>query len=88
MTKLAIVEEREVDKYEWTKTPKCWLCDPTTGKEIYEASGNPKVCDNLRSLIEVLRQLLGYRTRRRCNAIHDFWSTIRSEGMGRRNPAL
>ncbi|OJA20690.1 hypothetical protein AZE42_06032 [Rhizopogon vesiculosus] len=33
MTKLAINEEREEDKYEHTTLFKCWKCDPRQGKE-------------------------------------------------------
>ncbi|KAF8837566.1 ubiquitinyl hydrolase [Paxillus ammoniavirescens] len=34
MTKLAIVQEREEDKYEHRTTLRCWKCDPENGKEI------------------------------------------------------
>lgn len=34
MTKLAIVEEREEDKYDTFTAVKCWLCDSEQGKEI------------------------------------------------------
>ena len=34
MTKLAIVQEREEDKYDHRTTLKCWQCDPVNGKEI------------------------------------------------------
>ena len=43
MTKLAITEEREEDKYEWISTVKCWNCDPERGQEIPAALTNPKV---------------------------------------------
>ncbi|KAF9231746.1 hypothetical protein BU15DRAFT_90837 [Melanogaster broomeanus] len=34
MTKLAIIQEREEDKYEHRTTLKCWKCDAENGKEI------------------------------------------------------
>jgi ubiquitin carboxyl-terminal hydrolase 5/13 len=34
MTKLAIVQEREEDKYEWVYEFKCWKCDPNQGAAI------------------------------------------------------
>ena len=43
MTKLAIVEDREEDKYEHSTTVKCWKCDAGKGVEIVEAAGDPKV---------------------------------------------
>lgn len=45
MKKLAIVEEREEDKYEHVLTVKCWLCDPATGtgKILPDALQDPKV---------------------------------------------
>jgi ubiquitin carboxyl-terminal hydrolase 5/13 len=43
ITKLAIVEDREEDKYEHTTTVKCWKCDSEKGSEIPEAVADPKV---------------------------------------------
>ena len=34
MTKLAILEERDEDKYDTVTKIKCWSCDPSQGKEI------------------------------------------------------
>jgi hypothetical protein len=34
MTKLAILEEREEDKYDTVTKVKCWSCDSSQGKEI------------------------------------------------------
>ncbi|KAG9311206.1 hypothetical protein JVU11DRAFT_8281 [Chiua virens] len=34
MTKLAIVQEREEDKYDHHTSLRCWQCDPENGKEI------------------------------------------------------
>lgn len=54
MTKLAILEEREEDKYEHITTPKCWICDPYKGLELPDALKNPKV----RKLSYVIDRLL------------------------------
>ena len=43
MKKLAIVEEREEDKYEHRTAVKCWKCDPETGRELPDASADPHV---------------------------------------------
>ena len=43
MAKLAIVEEREEDKYEHVTVLKCWACDSEKGKELLEASTSEKV---------------------------------------------
>lgn len=43
MKKLAIVEEREEDKYEHATVVKCWKCDSEKGLEIPEAIADPKV---------------------------------------------
>lgn len=37
MTKLAIVDDREEDKYEHKTVIKCWKCNPETGLELPEA---------------------------------------------------
>lgn len=34
MTKLAIVQEREEDKWDHRTVLKCWKCNPEHGKEI------------------------------------------------------
>ncbi|OCH88833.1 ubiquitin carboxyl-terminal hydrolase 14 [Obba rivulosa] len=43
MKKLAIVEEREEDKYEYRTAVKCWKCDLQNGAELPEASADPRV---------------------------------------------
>ena len=43
ITKLAIVEEREEDKYDHVTVIKCWRCDPEKGSEIPDAAAHPKV---------------------------------------------
>ena len=37
MTKLAILEEREDDKWEHHTVLKCWKCDPVGGHELADA---------------------------------------------------
>lgn len=44
MAKLAIMEEREEDKYEHVTVLKCWGCDPENGKELLDVSSSEKVC--------------------------------------------
>jgi ubiquitin carboxyl-terminal hydrolase 5/13 len=46
MTKLAITEDREEDKYEHLTTIKCWRCDAKKGSEIVDAASDPKVCSS------------------------------------------
>lgn len=43
MTKLAIVEERDEDKYEHITQVKCWACDSQNGAVVPEALSDPKV---------------------------------------------
>ncbi|KAJ6597255.1 hypothetical protein DFH09DRAFT_1134077 [Mycena vulgaris] len=43
ISKLAIAEEREEDKYEHTTAVKCWTCDVEKGREIHEALSDPKI---------------------------------------------
>ncbi|CCL99939.1 uncharacterized protein FIBRA_01964 [Fibroporia radiculosa] len=43
MTKLAIVEDRDEDKYEHKTALKCWKCDPENGLEIQNAMLDPHV---------------------------------------------
>jgi ubiquitin carboxyl-terminal hydrolase 5/13 len=42
--KLAIVEDREEDKFEHSTVVKCWECDPQYGAELHGATTNSKVC--------------------------------------------
>lgn len=43
MTKLAILEERDEDKYDTFTTVKCWLCDAENGKEVPEELVNDQI---------------------------------------------
>ena len=42
MAKLAIVEEREEDKYDHTTVLKCWTCDTSNGRSLPELSNDAK----------------------------------------------
>lgn len=42
MAKLAIVEEREEDKFDHTLTVKCWACDPSNGRPLVDISSEVK----------------------------------------------
>ncbi|KAF8154934.1 ubiquitin carboxyl-terminal hydrolase 14 [Crassisporium funariophilum] len=52
MTKLAIVEEREEDKYDHFTVVKCWTCDAQNGAEVPDAAKDPKV----KSLMDAVLQ--------------------------------
>ncbi|KAJ3513622.1 hypothetical protein NLJ89_g2850 [Agrocybe chaxingu] len=54
MTKLAIVEEREEDKYEHSTAVKCWTCDAQKGAIIPDAGFDSKV----KSLVDGVMQSL------------------------------
>jgi ubiquitin carboxyl-terminal hydrolase 5/13 len=43
ISKLAILEESEEDKYDHSTVVKCWTCDAEKGREIPEAFNDPKV---------------------------------------------
>ncbi|KAG5220765.1 ubiquitinyl hydrolase [Salix suchowensis] len=48
MKKLAIVEDREEDKYDHTLTIRCWKCDPNKGVECPNALSDPKAMSSAR----------------------------------------
>ncbi|KAF9028671.1 ubiquitinyl hydrolase [Hymenopellis radicata] len=54
MAKLAILEERDEDKYEHTTVVKCWLCDPSKGLELPNATKDPKIASVVRGVMESL----------------------------------
>ncbi|KIP02239.1 hypothetical protein PHLGIDRAFT_32271 [Phlebiopsis gigantea 11061_1 CR5-6] len=54
MTKLAIVADREEDKYEHHTVVKCWKCNPRSGLELPSVSDDPHV----KSLVEGVMQAL------------------------------
>ncbi|KAH8091347.1 ubiquitin carboxyl-terminal hydrolase 14 [Cristinia sonorae] len=54
MTKLAIVEDREEDKYEHRTSIKCWRCNPENGLEIAEASSDSNVQRLVTSVMQSL----------------------------------
>lgn len=43
MTKLAIVEDREEDKYDLVTALKCWKCDPANGVQLPTLASDPAV---------------------------------------------
>ncbi|KZT00902.1 ubiquitin carboxyl-terminal hydrolase 14 [Laetiporus sulphureus 93-53] len=43
LQKLAIVEDRDEDKYDFKTVLKCWKCDPQNGLEIPDAMADPHV---------------------------------------------
>jgi hypothetical protein len=88
MKKLAIVEEREEDKYEYITTIKCWYCDNLKGLELPEAVSDSSVCSIQLAEEISLTTALGQSTGRQRDAIHVFSTSVRSESMGRRAPPL
>ncbi|KAL4244595.1 Ubiquitin carboxyl-terminal hydrolase [Abortiporus biennis] len=56
MTKLAIVADREEDKYEHKTVIKCWKCNPDSGKELPELSASNDA--QVKSLIDGVMQSL------------------------------
>ncbi|KAG6841633.1 hypothetical protein C0991_009058 [Blastosporella zonata] len=59
MTKLAILDDREEDRYETNTVVKCWACDAECGREVPEATGNPKIkslIDNVMHSLSSARQ--------------------------------
>ncbi|KAL0959107.1 hypothetical protein HGRIS_014404 [Hohenbuehelia grisea] len=52
MTKLAITEDREEEKYEHILSVKCWICDSAGGRILPEALGDPKI----KSLVDGVMQ--------------------------------
>jgi ubiquitin carboxyl-terminal hydrolase 5/13 len=43
MTRLAITEDREEDRFSNILTVKCWRCNPICGAELPDATDDPKV---------------------------------------------
>jgi ubiquitin carboxyl-terminal hydrolase 5/13 len=54
MKKLAIVEEREEDKYDYCTTLRCWSCDRLAGKLLQEESGPPDIKRLMTSIMQSL----------------------------------
>jgi ubiquitin carboxyl-terminal hydrolase 5/13 len=52
MSKLAILEERDEDKYEHVTVVKCWTCDVEKGREIPDAVSDSKARRTIRSITE------------------------------------
>jgi ubiquitin carboxyl-terminal hydrolase 5/13 len=50
MTKLAIVEEREEDRYDHRTALRCWKCDPVDGRAIVVDDDTVRRCRRPRPL--------------------------------------
>lgn len=87
MTKLAIVEDREEDKFEHFTVTKCWLCDPEKGLELPQLSDEPPVRASSRSVSIKLIDI-GQSSRRQCPEVVVIGTSIRSTSMGRGDRAL
>lgn len=61
MTKLAIVQEREEDKYDHHTALKCWMCDPVDGKVISADEGTVRCFLYIHLRLGPLVQLFGRR---------------------------
>ena len=88
MTKLAIVEDREEDKYDHVKTVKCWKCDRQRGTEVANAEADPKVCIHLRNGYLSLNSVPDHDPRERCYECHVIGSSVRSQSLGRGDPTM
>ncbi|EJD06187.1 ubiquitinyl hydrolase [Fomitiporia mediterranea MF3/22] len=51
MTKLAIVEQREEDKFDHFTTLKCWSCESESGRELPQLAEEPKVKELVRDIM-------------------------------------
>lgn len=79
MTKLAIVEEREEDKYEHHTVVKCWECDRHQGTEIPDAISDAKVrFILLSSLFSVIPQP---QIKSLVDGVMQSWSSARHSGI-------
>lgn len=91
MTKLAIVEEREEDKYNHLASVKCWTCDPQSGAELPDAAKDPKVritVIQFGSSLMTQNFTLDQIPHRWCNAIHVVCTPIGSQSMGGRDKSM
>lgn len=52
MTKLAILEEREEDKYDHSTVLKCWQCDEARGRELPGADSDPKIATLIKDVMQ------------------------------------
>ena len=52
MTKLAIQEDREEDKYDHVTTLKCWKCSHTNGLEVAPTSSDPELANLSNSIMQ------------------------------------
>lgn len=79
LKKLAILAEREEDKYVHDTVLKCLACG---GLELPDLMGDPKVC--LRFLRMTLSDhgIAGFRAHRWCHDVNVIRTSVRSEGLG------
>jgi hypothetical protein len=52
MAKLAIVADREEDKYEHVTTFRCYACDSSSGKEITGLSASPEARQLIKGILQ------------------------------------
>ena len=82
MTKLAIVQEREEDKYDHRTALRCWKCDPVNGRVI---TANDDTVRGLRPPGPRVHVLEGKALDGRDHAIAVVGPSIRGESLGRRD---
>jgi hypothetical protein len=85
MTKLAIVEEREEDKYDHVTTIKCWTCDPENGIIVPDS---PNVCYFFLKIISKLTKRVDAITCQWSDAGNVFGASVRGQSLGRRDSPL
>lgn len=89
MTKLAIVQEREEDKYDHRTVLRCWKCDEVNGKAITADEATVRVFVPPFSSPIYMRAVLA-------DAAFDRWDhavvvvrpSVRGQGLGRRDHPL
>jgi len=77
MTKLAILEEREEDKYEHFTVLRCWSCDAENGVALPALDENRKVIFTL-PYLKLFLTLEGQSSNRRSDEVFILGSTIGS----------
>jgi len=88
MTKLAIVEEREEDKYDHVTSIKCWTCDPENGTVVPEALSDPKVSSIFIGIVFKLTKRVDAITHQWSDASDVLSASVRGQSLGRRDQPL
>jgi hypothetical protein len=89
MTKLAIVEEREEDRYERVTALKCWRCDPAHGAPLGEdAAAQVCPCPLILPFAPRPNRSAGQTPHRRRPLCHVVRPPVRGESLGRGDPPL